>query len=73
MDTEQIQQQMRNRRAAIDGKLDLLAGRVLLARRRIMPAVIAVASVAGALVAIWVRKRNARKAVLARMPRLKAV
>ena len=37
MDTEQIQQQMRTHRAAIDYKIDLLANRGRAARQRIMP------------------------------------
>lgn len=65
MDTQQIQQQMRVRRAAIDAKLDLIAQSTATARRLTTPALIGIASVVGALI-LWVRRRNAQRALAAR-------
>ncbi len=62
MDSEQIQQQMRIRRAAIDAKLDLLVQATARARRRGLPALIAIATTAAFM--LWVRRRRARKATL---------
>jgi hypothetical protein len=61
MDSEQIQQQMRIRRAAIDAKLDLLVDATATARCRGVPALIAIATTAAIM--LWVRRRSARKAV----------
>ena len=61
MDSEQIQQQMRIRRAAIDAKLDLLLDATATARRRGLPASIAIATTVAIM--LWVRRRRARTAV----------
>jgi hypothetical protein len=61
MDSEQIQRQMRMRRAAIDAKLDLLLRATATARRRGLPTVIAIVSMTALVV--WIRRRSARKAV----------
>jgi hypothetical protein len=60
MDPEQIERQMRIRRAAIDAKLDLLAARVGTVRRKAMPAVIAGVIMIAALAARAVQRRSAR-------------
>ena len=59
MDTQQIERSMRERRAAIDAKLDLLANRATMARRRAMPALI-VGTVAFAAV-LWMRRRSVKR------------
>lgn len=59
MDTEQIQQAMRVRRAAIDVKLDLLVGRMATVRRSV-PAALAVMLVVSAI-AMWARRRAVRR------------
>lgn len=70
MDTQQIQQQMRVRRAAIDAKLDVIAQSTATVRRRSVPALIGIASVAGVFM-LWFRRRNAQRALAARpTPRL---
>ncbi len=72
MDTQQIEQQMRVRRAAIDAKLDLIAKATAPARRRAVPALIGVTSALGALV-FWMRRRRAQRALITRpRPRLVA-
>ena len=60
MDAEQIQQQMRMRRAAIDAKLDQLQMATAAARRRSAVAVLVMAS-AGILALLWSRRRARRK------------
>jgi hypothetical protein len=67
MDSEQIQQQMRVRRAAIDARLDDLHAATIAASRRSAIAVLLVAS-AGVLAMVWVRRR-ARHAGSAPMAR----
>jgi hypothetical protein len=69
MDTQQIQQQMRVRRAAIDAKLDLLDHTATEVRRRSMPVLIAAVS-ALSLILMWTRRRATRKALPGRSPRL---
>jgi len=60
MDAEQIQQQMRIRRAAIDAKLDRLQAAADTARRRSAAAFLIATSVG--LLAVWlVRRRAARR------------
>ena len=60
MDAEQIQQQMRVRRAAIDAKLDRLQAAADTARRRSAGAFL-IATAVGVL-AVWlVRRRTARR------------
>jgi hypothetical protein len=60
MDAEQIQQQMRIRRAAIDAKLDRLEAAVHTAGRRGATTVLIAVSVS--LLAVWlVRRRFARR------------
>ena len=60
MDAEQIQQQMRIRRAAIDAKLDRLEAAVHTAGRRSATTLLIAASVS--LLAFWlVRRRAARR------------
>ena len=68
MDTQQIQQQMRMRRASIDANLDVLRQTITRARRRTVPALIALASV---LIAgmVW-KRRTARRVVVRPAPRL---
>ena len=61
MDSEQIQQQMRIRRAAIDAKLDVLVDAAATVRRRGLPALIAITT--WAAIVLWVRRRRAGKAV----------
>ena len=56
MDSEQIQQQMRERRAAIDAKLDQLQAATSAASRRSAVAFLLVAS-AGVLTMLLVRRR----------------
>ena len=56
MDSEQIQQQMRERRAAIDAKLDDLQAATIAASRRTATAFLLVASV-GVLAMLMVRRR----------------
>jgi hypothetical protein len=60
MDAEQIQQDMRARRAAIDARLDQITQQAAVARRRTVPALVAIVS---ALVAVkmWLRWRAHRK------------
>jgi hypothetical protein len=62
MDTEQIQQQMRERRAAIDTKLDQLSCAAATARRRSVPALLAMAASVAALM-LWKRYRRGRTSV----------
>ena len=69
MDTQQIQQQMRARRAAIDAKLDLINQATSTLRRRGLPALIAIVSTVCAFL-VWARRRTARKAVRGTSPRL---
>lgn len=65
MDTEQIEQRMRVRRAAIDAKLDLLARQTATARRFGVGAIaVVIGTVATAL--IWTRWRRRRRAVRVR-------
>ena len=60
MDAEQIQQQMRVRRAAIDAKLERLQAAVHTARQRSATAFLIATSVS--LLAVWlVRRRAARR------------
>ena len=60
MDTEQIQQQMRNRRAAIDYKIDLLNLRGRAARHQLVPmaAVVAVVLAGSFVVRRYLRSRR---------------
>ena len=60
MDAEQIQQDMKARRAAIDARLDLIAQQAAAVRRRTVPALAAAAS-AFIAVMVWVRWRARRK------------
>ena len=60
MDAEQIQQQMKMRRAAIDAKLDRLQAAAHTAQRRSAAAFLIATSVS--LLAVWlVRRRTARR------------
>lgn len=61
MDTEQIEHQMTIRRAAIDAKLDLLAGRVRAVRRKSVPVVIAGVAMVATFAAWSFRRRTARQ------------
>ena len=69
MDTQQIQQQMRARRVAIDAKLDLLNQATATARRRGVTTFVALAS-AVTVIVIWARRRAARKALRMQRSRL---
>ena len=70
MDTEQIQQQMRVRRAAIDAKLDLIATGTAVVRRRTLPAVVGMLSALAAGI-VWARRRSKQRALQApHTPRL---
>ena len=69
MDSEQIEQQMRATRALIDAKLDLLARRTEAARRRALPAVVAVACTLVATIG-WMYWRTRRKVAATDAPRL---
>ena len=66
MDSEQIQQQMRVRRAAIDAKLDALQAAMCTARRRSAAAVLITASVS--LLAIFLVRRRAPRRNARRPP-----
>ena len=59
MDAEQIQQQMRLRRAAIDAKLDRLQATAQTARRRGVAAFFIATSVS--LLAVWLVRRRATR------------
>lgn len=71
MDTEQIQQRMRERRATIDATLDRVSRATAAARRRSVPAVMAIAASIAALM-LWKRYRNSRRAPGPRHVRLLA-
>ena len=60
MDTQQIEQQMRERRATIDAKLDLLTRSAASAWRRGLPAVLGMAGAVAGLAA-WSRRRGERR------------
>ena len=65
MDTEQIQQRMRLRRAAIDEKLDLLTIETRATRRNSLR-VLGALALAAATAVVWTRRRRKRRRALIR-------